>query len=88
MVNEAAFELICENMRETKTNNRKVFARYMLGLPVDEFSKKLLDAWTIADGECQQRLSLSFPQLATGMIEWQTLPEKKRKKYLTKLLGE
>lgn len=87
MVNEDAFELVVSNMKETPVNNRKTFAKYMLGIPVDDFSKKLLDAWIVADGDCQQRLAISFPQLATGMLEWQTLPEKKREKYLHKLLG-
>lgn len=73
-------------MKETPINNRKVFAKYMLGLPVDGFARTLLNAWMVADGDCQQRLATAFPQLATGMIEWQTLPEKKRKKYLEGLL--
>ena len=30
MVNEAALELVTNNMRETKSNNKKVFAKYML----------------------------------------------------------
>lgn len=87
IINNDAFELIVDNMKETTVNNRKVFARYMLGEPVDEFSKKLLDAWAVADGDCQQRLATSFPQLGIGMLEWQTLPEKKREKYLKNLLN-
>ena len=87
MINQDAFDIIVENMKETPVNNRKTFAKYMLGLPVDSFSKTLLDAWMGADGDCQQRLAIAFPQLATGMLEWQTLPEKKREKYLKKLLN-
>ena len=87
MINEAAFDLICDNMKETAINNKKVFARYMSELPVGDFEKKLLDAWCIADGDCQQRLATAFPQIAYAMLEWSTLPEKKREKYLRKLLG-
>lgn len=88
MVNEAAFELVCNNMRETPTNNKKTFAKFMLDLPLGDFEKKLLDAWTVADGDCQERLAVSFPQIASCMLEYYTLPEKKREKYLKKLLGE
>lgn len=87
MVNEAAFDLVCNNMKETKVNNKKVFARYVLGEPLPEFEQRLMDAWAIADGECQERLAMSFPQLAVAMLEYNTLPEKKREKYLKKLLG-
>ena len=87
MINQDAFDLICENMKETAINNKKVFARYMLELPVGDFEKKLLDAWRVADGDCQQRLAIAFPQIASAMLEWQTLPEKKREKYLQKLIS-
>ena len=87
MINQDAFDLICENMKETAINNKKVFARYMLELPVGDFEKKLLDAWRVADGDCQQRLAIAFPPIASAMLEWQTLPEKKREKYLQKLIS-
>lgn len=87
-INSAAFDIIVENMRENSINNKKVFAKYMLGKPIDDFSKKLLDAWIVADGDCQERLAVGFPQLAYAILEYYTLPEKKREKYLTKLIGE
>lgn len=74
-------------MKETAINNKKVFARYMLELPVGDFEKKLLDAWCVADGDCQQRLATAFPQIAYAMLEYNTLPEKKREKYLQKLIS-
>ena len=86
MVNEAALELVTKNMKETRVNNKKVFARYILGEPLPEFEQRLMDAWAIADGECQERLAVSFPQLAVAMLEYNTLPDKKREKYLRKLL--
>lgn len=87
MINDAAFELVCENMQETPTNNKKTFARYMLDIDVGEFATQLLDAWTHADGENQRRLAMAYPQIATAMLEYNTLPEKKREKYLHKLAG-
>ena len=87
MINEAAFDLVCNNMKETKVNNKKVFARYMLGEPLPAFEQRLMDAWAIADGEGPERLAISFPQLAVAMLEYNTLPEKKREKYLRKLLN-
>lgn len=87
-INQAAFELIVSNMKENKVNNKKTFAKFMLDLPLGDFEKKLLDAWTVADGDCQERLAVSFPQIASCMLEYYTLPEKKREKYLKKLLGE
>ena len=89
MVNSDAFDLICENMQETVTNSKRTFAVWkrhpdQLG----SFAKGLLDAWVHADGENQRRLAIAFPQIATAIIEYQTLPEKKAEKYLTKLLGE
>lgn len=88
MVNQAAFDLIVNNMRENDINNKKTFARYMLGEPVGDFAQKLLDAWIVADGDSQERLATGFPQIASCMLEWQTLPEKKRKKYLEKLINK
>lgn len=87
MVNEAALELVTKNMQETKTNNKKVFARFMLSMPLDDFEQRLMDAWTHADPDNQERLAMSFPQIAYAMLEYNTLPEKKREKYLRKLLG-
>lgn len=88
-MNEAAFELVVNNMRETTTNNKKVFALWHRNnLPEDGFIKKLLDAWAIADGDNQQRLAIAFPQIAGAILEYQTLPEKKREKYIKKLMGE
>lgn len=87
MVNQAAFDLIVNNMRENEINNKKTFARYMLGEPVGEFAQKLLDAWIVADGDSQERLAMAFPQLAVAMLEYNTLPDKKRNKYLKKLLN-
>lgn len=89
MINEAAFDLVVNNMRETDTNNKKVFALWHRdGLSKDGFTKKLLDAWAIAGGDDQQRLAIAFPQIAGAILEYQTLPEKKREKYLNKLIGE
>lgn len=88
MITEDAFELVVNNMRENSINNKKVFAKYMLGKPIDDFSKKLLDAWVVADGDCQERLAIGFPQLAYAILEYYTLPEKKREKYLNKLMGD
>ncbi len=89
MVNEAAFDLICENMKETDTNRKRTFAMWkrhpeQLG----DFTRALMNAWEHADGENQQRLAIAFPQIASAIIEYQTLPEKKAEKYITKLLGE
>ena len=86
MVNEAALELVTKNMCETKSNNKKVFARFMLDMPLGNFEKKLLDAWTVGDGDCQQRLAIAFPQIASAMLDYSALPEKKREKYLKHLL--
>lgn len=87
-MNEAAFELVVNNMRETDTNNKKVFAYWHKGvLPADGFVKKLMDAWAIAGPDEQQRLAIAFPQIASAIIEYQTLPEKKREKYINKIAG-
>lgn len=87
MINESAFELVCNNMRETQTNNKKTFARYMLKLPMDEFEKALMDVWAVADGDNQERLAIAYPQIAYAMLEYNTLPLKKREKYLKNLLN-
>jgi len=89
MINEAAFDLVVNNMRETPTNSKRTFALWkkhpdQLG----SFSKGLLDAWEHADGDNNQRLAIAFPQIASAIIEYQTLPEKKAEKYINKLLGE
>lgn len=89
MINEAAFELIVNNMRQTDTNNTKVFAQYMLDkLPKDSFEYGLIDLWGHTNGDNQERLAVAFPQIASAMLEYKTLPEKKRDKYLMRLLGE
>ena len=89
MVNEAAFELVVNNMKETPTNNKKVFARYVLDLlPQGSFEHLLLDIWSHTDEDNQERLAIAFPQIASAILEYKTLPEKKREKYLKKLLGE
>ena len=86
MVNEAALELVTKNMQETKTNNKKVFARFMLDMPLDDFEQRLMETWACADGDNQERLAIAFPQCAVAMLEYSTLPEKKRIKYLKNLL--
>lgn len=87
MINQDAFDLICENMKETPVNNKKTFAKYMLGVELGSFAQSLMDAWTHADPDNQERLAIAFPQIASAMLEWQTLPEKKRQKYLQKLIS-
>lgn len=85
-----ALDLVCENLQETLTNNKAVFARWKRGLPLGGFASALMEAWAHADGENQRRLAMGFPQIATAMIEWQTLAsvsEKRAEKYLDKLLG-
>ena len=88
MVNEAALELVTKNMSETKTNNKKVFARFMLDMPLADFEQRLMETWACADADNQERLAMAFPQIGYAMLEYYTLPEKKREKYLRKLLGE
>lgn len=86
MINEAAFELVVNNMRETPVNNKKVFARYKLGIPLEPFAQKLMELWENALDDDQERLSISYPQIASCILEYYTLPEKKRDKYLKHLL--
>lgn len=89
MVNEDAFNLIVENMQETPTNNKKVFARSVLHPDqLNEFDSLLIKLWNCADGENQRRLAIAFPQIAYCILEYTTLPEKKRIKYLKRLLNE
>lgn len=87
MVNEAALELVTKNMQETKSNNKKVFARFMLDMPLDDFEQRLMETWACADGENQERLAMAYPQIGYAILEYSTLPEKKREKYLRKLLN-
>lgn len=87
-INQDAFDLIVNNMRENKINSKKTFARYMLDMKIEEFAKLLLDAWQKAGADENERLATGFPQLAHAILEYYTLPEKKREKYLHKLLGE
>ena len=75
-------------MKENEVNNKKTFAKYMLDIPLGNFAKRLMDAWAVADSDSQERLAVAFPQCAYAMLEYNTLPEKKREKYLRKLLGE
>lgn len=88
MVQEDAFELVVNNMKETPTNNKKTFARYMRKLNLGEFEQLLMDTWFHANDDNQERLAIAFPQIAHALLEYYTLPEKKREKYLKKLLGE
>lgn len=87
MINEAALELVTKNMQETLVNNKRIFAKYMLGIPLGSFAQGLMDAWSHADGENQERLAIAYPQIAYAILEYNTLPEKKRKKYLEKILN-
>ena len=85
-----AFDLVCENLQETPTNNKAVFAKWKRGLPLGSFTSALMTAWEHADGENQRRLAMAFPQIASAILEWQTLAnvsEKRAEKYLDKLLG-
>lgn len=88
MITEDAFELVVSNMKETLVNNKRTFAKYMLGIKLGDFAQTLMDAWTHADSENSQRLAIAFPQIGSAMLEYYTLPEKKREKYLNKLMGE
>lgn len=88
MINKDAFELVVNNMRETDTNNKKTFARYMLNLPLGDFEHALLDLWRNANPDNQERLAIAFPQLAYAMLDYSALMPKKREKYLKKLIGE
>lgn len=86
MVNQDALELVTQNMQESHANNKKMFARFMLDMPVDDFTKRLLETWLYyAHDDDWERLAIAYPQLAYAMLEYNTLPEKKRKKYLEKL---
>ena len=87
MINQDAFDLICNNMKETPVNNKKTFAKYMLGVQLGSFAQSLMDAWMHADPDNQERLAIAFPQIASAMLEWQTLPVKKRDKYLQRLIS-
>lgn len=87
MINQDAFDLICDNMKETPVNNKKTFARFMVGEKLDDFSQSLMEAWCYhAKEDDVQRLAIAYPQIANAMLEYNTLPEKKRGKYLDKLL--
>lgn len=87
-INNAAFELVCEQMQETLVNNKKIFAKWKLGIPMGSFATKLMEAWEHADGENQRRLAMAYPQIASAIIEWQGFPkDKQRIKYLKNLLN-
>ena len=86
-----ALDLVCENMQETPTNNKALFAKWKRGMQLGSFSTLLMQAWEKADGENQRRLAMAFPQIASAIIEWQTLATvnpKRAEKYLDKLLKE
>ena len=74
-----ALDLVCENLQETPTNNKRTFA------------EKLMAVWECADDENQRRLAIAYPQIASAIIEWQTLATvnpRRAEKYLNKLLKE
>lgn len=84
-----ALDLVCQNMQETDTNNKKTFAKWKSGLPVSEYAQKLLDLWTIASPEDQERLAIAYPQLAGAMLDWSKLNEASKKqgdKYIKSFL--
>lgn len=86
-----ALDLVCENLQETPTNNKRTFAKWKTGMELGAFAKKLMAVWECADGENQRRLAIAYPQIANAIIEWQTLAEvnpKRAEKYLKKLLEE
>lgn len=82
-----ALDLIVHNLRETETNCKKTFAKWKLGLELDEFSKQLLDLWANATADNQERLAIAFPQIAEATLEYIRLKPTKQKKYLEKLLN-
>ena len=87
-INDAAFQLVCENMQETLVNNKKIFAKWKLGIPMGSFATKLMELWEHADPENQYRLAIAYPQIAEAIIQWQAFPkEKQRTKYLKNLLN-
>lgn len=88
MINKNAFELVVNNMRETDTNSKKTFARYALGEPMDDFSRLLMDAWSITNGDNQERLAIAFPQIACAILDCSSLLPKKREKLLRKILNQ
>lgn len=88
MVQQDAFDLVVNNMRETPSNNKKTFARYMKKLELGEFEQLLMETWFHANDDNQERLAIAFPQVAHAILEYYTLPEKKREKYLNKLMGD
>lgn len=84
-----ALDLVCQNMQETDTNNKKTFARWKRGLQVSEFAKGLLDLWVNAPHEDQERLAIAYPQLAYAILDWSalnTVSKKQGDKYLDGLL--
>lgn len=63
-----ALDLVCENLQETPTNNKAVFAKWKRGLPLGSFTSALMTAWEHADGENQRRLAMAFPQIASAIL--------------------
>lgn len=86
-----ALDIVVENLQETPANNKAMFAKWKRGVELGSFATALMEAWAHADGENQRRLAIAFPQIASAMIEWQTLAsvsEKRAEKYLDKLLNK
>lgn len=86
-----ALDIVVENLQETPVNNKAIFAKWKRGVKLGSFATALMEAWAHADSENQRRLAIAFPQIASAMIEWQTLAsvsEKRAEKYLDKLLNK
>ena len=86
-VENDALGFICDNLKETLVNNKQIFAKWKLGIPMGSFATKLMEAWEHADSENQRRLAMAYPQIANAIIEWQGFSkDKQRIKYLKNLL--
>lgn len=77
MINEEALRDI------TQTNRKAEFARYKKGCS-GTFTTWLLDAWGVADSNNQYRLSVSFPELAKAIKEYNESDN--QKEYIESLL--
>ena len=87
-VENDALGFICDNLKETLVNNKQIFAKWKLGIPMGSFATKLMELWEHADPENQYRLAIAYPQIAEAIIQWQAFPkEKQRTKYLKNLLN-
>ena len=60
----------------------------MKKLELGEFEQLLMETWFHANDDNQERLAIAFQQVAHAILEYYTLPEKKREKYLNKLMGD